>query len=84
MGHRGYAPPKHLAAKLLAIRKSLGLSQPQMAKLLVGDPYRMFYSRLSEFEKGRRVPSLQILLAYARAANIPLENIVDDEMNLTQ
>lgn len=83
MGHRGYAPPKHLAAKLLAIRQSLGLSQPHMTKLLVGDPYRMFYARLSEFERGRRVPSLQVLLAYARAANIPLENIVDDDMALS-
>lgn len=80
MGSRGYPPPKFLAAKLLAIRKSLGLSQPKMAKLLVGDSYRMFYSRLCEFEHGRRTPSLQVLLAYARAAKVPLENLVDDDV----
>jgi transcriptional regulator with XRE-family HTH domain len=82
MGRRGYPPPKHLAAKLLAIRTSLGLSQPKMAKLLVGDSYRLFYSRLYEFERGRRTPSLQVLLAYARAAEIPLEFLIDDQMEL--
>jgi hypothetical protein len=41
------------------------------------------YSRISEFELGRRMPPLKVLLSYARAARIPLEEIVDDEMGLT-
>jgi transcriptional regulator with XRE-family HTH domain len=71
--------PKHLAAKLLAIRRSLGLSQHKMT-LRLGPAIN--YHRVSEYETGRRMPSLMVLLAYARAANIPLENIVDDEMGL--
>jgi transcriptional regulator with XRE-family HTH domain len=80
MGHSANPHIKHLAAKLLAIRHSLGLSQPKMARLipnLKGGHYR-----LSEFEKGRRVPNVLILMAYARAAQIPLESIVDDDIDL--
>jgi transcriptional regulator with XRE-family HTH domain len=72
--------PKHLAAKLLAIRRSLGLSQIKMVERLGSD---LAYHRISEYESGRRMPSLMVLLAYARAANIPMENIVDDDLDLT-
>ena len=72
MGHRAYRL-KNLPAKLLAIRRHLNLSQPKLGKLL-----DIPYSRLSEFERGRRQPSIPVLLAYARAANIRLENLVDD------
>jgi transcriptional regulator with XRE-family HTH domain len=75
--------PKHLAAKLLEIRRSLGLSQPKMVQRLgcfgsFGSS--LSYHRISEYESARRMPSLMVLLAYARAANIPLESIVDDEI----
>jgi hypothetical protein len=40
------------------------------------------YTRISEFERGRRFPSVPTLLAYARAARIPLEEIVDDDLDL--
>ena len=79
MGRRAVQKPKRLAEKLLAVRKSLGLSQPQMAKLLDGIDY---YHRLSEFENGRRAPNLLVLLAYARAANVPLESLIDDNVSL--
>ena len=36
----------------------------------------------SEWELGKRQPSLTIVLSYARAAGIPLEQIVDDELEL--
>jgi transcriptional regulator with XRE-family HTH domain len=71
--------PKHLAAKLLAIRRALNLSQPKMTQRLGSD---ISYHRVSEYESGRRMPSLMVLLAYARVANIPLENIVDDDIDL--
>jgi transcriptional regulator with XRE-family HTH domain len=71
--------PKHLAAKLLAIRRALNLSQSKMTQRLgsLGS-----YHRISEYESGRRLPSLMVLLAYARIAKIPLENIVDDDIDL--
>jgi transcriptional regulator with XRE-family HTH domain len=71
--------PKHLAAKLLAIREHLGLSQIRMVmRLGVG----LAYHRLSDFEHGRRMPDLMTVLAYARAAGIPMEYIADDEVDL--
>ena len=70
--------PEHLAAKILAIRKNFGLGQHGMARLLRVEPY----TRLSEFERGRRVPSFRVLIRYARLAGIPLEFIVDDGIDL--
>jgi hypothetical protein len=71
--------PKHLAAKLLAIRQHLELSQVRMAIKLGTD---LAYHRLSEFEHGRRMPDLMTVLAYARAAGILMEYIADDEVDL--
>ena len=71
--------PRRLASKLKAIREHLGVSQTGMKQLLNFDGR---YSRISEFELGRRTPDLIVLLAYARVANVPLEQIVDDEIEL--
>lgn len=76
MGYRG-PTPQHLAAKLRAIRESFGVSQYRLArKLQVGR------TRLWEFDWGRRVPSWIVLIRYARVAGIPLEFIVDDDIDL--
>jgi transcriptional regulator with XRE-family HTH domain len=37
---------------------------------------------ISMYEHNRRQPPLNILLAYARIAGVPLEQIVDDELEL--
>jgi transcriptional regulator with XRE-family HTH domain len=42
----------------------------------------MHYGRISEYEQDKREPSLITLLAYARAASVHLEDIVDDEFEL--
>ena len=70
--------PEHLAAKLLAIRNNFGLSQRKMATLLQAVDHK----RLSEFERGRRVPSFRVLIYYSRLAGIPMEFIVDDDTDL--
>ena len=70
--------PKHLAAKLLQIRHSLGLSQPKLAKVLGVRAY----NDISKYELDKNEPPLFVLLAYSRAAGIPLERIVDDELTL--
>jgi DNA-binding XRE family transcriptional regulator len=73
--------PQRLAEKLLQIRIALGLSQTQMLERLgFGDS--MHYGRISEYEQDKREPTLMTLLAYARAANVHLEDIVDDEFDL--
>jgi len=76
MGH-ARPRPKHLAAKLLQIRQSLGLSQPKLAKVLGVHAY----NDISKYELDKNEP-LFVLLAYSRAADIPLEKIVDDELTL--
>jgi transcriptional regulator with XRE-family HTH domain len=37
---------------------------------------------ISEFESGRREPSLLFLLAVARLAGVPMEILVDDELDV--
>lgn len=73
--------PANLAQKLRQLRQGLGLSQSEMVRCL--DPEEiMQYGRISEYERGKREPSLWVLLAYARAACIHLECLVDDEIKL--
>jgi transcriptional regulator with XRE-family HTH domain len=73
--------PERLAAKLLRIRIALELSQPQMLRQL-GLEGSMKYARISEYETGFREPSLMTLLQYARAANVYIDALVDDELDL--
>ena len=72
---------KHLARKLLSIRHALGLSQIQLVKAM-GIDDQVFYARISEYESGRREPSLWMLLEYARIAGLHLEDIVNDYVEL--
>ena len=72
--------PKRIAEKVKAIRHHLGVSQTGMLRLI---NYNGYYHRISEFERGKRVPTVLTLLAYARAAKVPLEELVDDELELT-
>ena len=70
---------KHLPTKLLAVREHLGLSQSQLAAKL---RLNLHYSRLSEFERGRRIPNLITLLDYARLAGIHVDDLIDDETEM--
>ena len=78
MARKPRPKPKHLAAKLLALRRRLGITQFEMAKLLAVPAY----CRLSEYESGRREPNLLVLLKYARLAKVPVENLIDDDLDL--
>lgn len=44
----------------------------------------MHYGRVSEYELGKREPSLLTLLAYARVAGVHLEDLVDDNLTLPE
>jgi transcriptional regulator with XRE-family HTH domain len=79
MGQRPRPRPRHLAAKLLAIRQKLGASQSQMAKLL---EFKVSYSRVSEYESGVREPNLLVLLSYARIAGVSMDILVNDRLEL--
>ena len=73
--------PERLAEKLLQVRLALGLSQTQMHKLL-GVEHLIDYTKISTYELGKREPPLMILLEYARAANVYVEALIDDERDL--
>jgi transcriptional regulator with XRE-family HTH domain len=79
----GHTPekPKRLAQKLSQIREGLGLSQNGLVKHL-GLTGRLSQGKISEFETGRREPSLLVLLKYARAAGVSMDVLVDDELDL--
>jgi transcriptional regulator with XRE-family HTH domain len=81
MGQRPRAQPKLLPLKLLQIRQRLVISQCQMAQLLNLKP-KHGTSRVHEFETGKREPNLMILLKYSRLARIPVEYLIDDDLDL--
>src|SRR5215208_1167174 len=73
--------PRRLAEKLLQIRFSLGLSQKKLVKFL-GVEDQINYKNISKYELNKNEPPLEVLLAYARTAQVHLEEIVDDELDL--
>lgn len=71
--------PTRIASKLKAIREHLGVSQTGLKRLI---NFKGEYGRISEYELGKRQPTITVLLSYARAAKVPLEQIVDDDLDL--
>lgn len=82
MGRSRRPKPARLAAKLLQIRTRLGLTQEQMLERLNYKKSPLYASQISDFEQGKREPPLLVLLQYARVAGIPMEMLVDDEIDV--
>ncbi|HWS53188.1 MAG TPA: helix-turn-helix transcriptional regulator [Pyrinomonadaceae bacterium] len=72
-----------LAEKLLRIRLALGLSQSGLLEHL-GFSEELFRSNVSQYELGTREPALPVLLQYARAANVWVDVLIDDELDLPE
>lgn len=85
MNTRPKQRPARLAEKLLLIRKRLGLSQNDLISLL-GFQDEIIQAHVSAYERARenRVPPPGILLAYARCANVEMEVLVDDDLDLPE
>ncbi len=83
MGLTPRAKPARLPEKLSQIRLSLGLSQNEMLRRL-GLEEATFRSSISGYELGTREPPLPVLLMYARAANLYVEALIDDEVDLPE
>jgi transcriptional regulator with XRE-family HTH domain len=71
-----------LPGKLRQIRDAFGFSQTQMAKALTTDKDLVYPSSISLFERGKREPPLRVLLRYSRMANVYIDDLVDDEIDL--
>jgi transcriptional regulator with XRE-family HTH domain len=81
MGTNPSVRPKRLAEKLRRIRSSLDLTQAELLRKLDIEGLAT-QSKISEFESGKREPSLIILLQYARAAGVSTDVLIDDELDL--
>lgn len=79
----GYARPRpeRLAEKLLQIRNALGLSQGDLWRRL-GVEDEISHKLISKYELDQNEPPLKVLLQYARIANIYVEALIDDELDL--
>ena len=81
MGKAVRERPARLAEKLLHIRQTLGLSQNGMIRRM-GMADKLVQADVSTYEIDQREPPLKVLLAYARAANVSVESIIDDELDM--
>ena|SRR2546423_7790023 len=81
MGSSARRKPARLAEKLLAIRTRLDLSQNGMIRRM-GLNDELTQAEISMYERGIRVPPLPFLLEYARAANVYVEVLIDDSLDL--
>lgn len=81
MGRVKRPQPKRLAEKLLQIRTSLQLSQNEMIGRM-GLSVELRREEISDFERGRRVPSLLVTLHYARVYGVSADVLIDDELEL--
>jgi transcriptional regulator with XRE-family HTH domain len=81
MGTRGRPRPERLASKLLEVRERLGLSQNGMIRRM-GLADRLVQAEISAYERGLREPPLYVLLEYAGAANVLVEWLIDDRIDL--
>lgn len=75
--------PERLAEKLLEIRQKLGLSQNGLIRHL-GLTAELEQDYVSKFERGVLVPPLHVLLAYAEAANVWVEVLIIDSVDLPE
>jgi transcriptional regulator with XRE-family HTH domain len=80
----GYArpQPRRLPGKLRKIRMKLNLTQQQMSDMVRHRRSPVYPGHVSEFESGRREPSLLVLLKYARAAGVAVDTLVDDNLEI--
>lgn len=84
MGRSHRQKPTRLGAKLYAIRVGVDLTQEQMIERLDCLEIPLYPASISQYEQGKREPPLLVLLAYARVAGVPMEMLVDDDLDLLE
>ena len=81
MGRRARYIPARLPEKLILIRKSLGLTQQEMLGRLEL-PEEILQTSISQYERGKIEPPIFVLLRYADVANVWLEVLLRDHLDL--
>ena len=80
---RSELAPTRLGEKLHRIRRAYGLTQGEMLRIInpteLDDTNR---ARVSQYERGERVPSIIEIFNYAKFAGITIEILVNDALNL--
>jgi transcriptional regulator with XRE-family HTH domain len=83
MGRKARPTPERLGEKLVQIRDALGLTQLGIYQLLGLEDF-VSHKQISKYETGATEPPLMILLAYARTANVSLDVLADDQLDLPE
>jgi transcriptional regulator with XRE-family HTH domain len=83
MGKQTRKRPKRLPGKLYEIRQKLGLSQTEMVSRL-GLSMEIERDYISKFERGTLEPTLWVLLQYARAVNVYVDVLIDNDLDLPE
>jgi transcriptional regulator with XRE-family HTH domain len=81
MGKTKPERPKYLGKKLASIRQSFGLSQNEMLRQLSLDD-KYLREEISAYERGVRVPPLNVLLRYSIVARVWVNVLIDDSLAL--
>lgn len=84
MGREKRTKPQRMGEKLRQIRKALNLTMDEMIVRLDYPEIPLYRASITEYEKGRREPPSLILLQYARTANILVEILIDDKLDLPE
>ena len=84
MGQKRRTQPEKLKIKLKAIRVKMEVSQQKMVELLNHHaPNEVIVpGHISDFENGKREPSLPVLLAYSKLTGISTNVLIDDRLDL--
>lgn len=84
MGGARRARPERLGEKLRTIRNRFDCSLAGMAEKLSDDNLSVNRTDISRYELAQREPTLPVLLGYARLANIYVEVLIDDRLDLPE
>ena len=91
MGLKSRVIPKELPGKLKFIRNHFNLTLEELSnkieKELKGLGYpdmRVYTGGITEFEQGKREPQLPVLLAYAQIANIYVDVLINDDLEMPE
>ena len=82
MGTSSRVKPERLPEKLETIRIRLGLKTEELISRLDCPAVPFYRASISQYERGKCEPPLLVLLVYARFANVYVDVLIDDTIEL--